>query len=433
MKNNISTNDSEESQYNEDEIKELALKIVELTDGNICNHCLGRKFSNIIEGPGNELRGEKIRNLIGSKYSQDNNLACSVCDDIFEKIKSQIINITNLKVNKLDLEYNDFLVGSKVPDEIIARDEKLSEDLSLDVESIKKEINREIGKLLSSTLNKEVNFDDPNIVMMFKLKEDEFKVRIQINPLFIYGRYKKLKRGIPQTKWPCRECKGKGCSRCNFTGQMYEETVEGLISELFLEKTKGYSTKFHGAGREDIDVRMLGSGRPFVLEIKEPKKRNLNLSEMEKAVNESSINKAEFIGLEFTKRSKKAEIKTSSPDTYKVYCAIVECENPIIESDLDKLNTLNLIKQRTPVRVSHRRADKIREREVKELETELIDETHFKMKVKTEGGLYIKELISGDYEISEDNEKVYRSNPNVSEILNNQCICKTLDVIEVGY
>ena len=55
------------------------------------------------------------------------------------------------------------------------------------------------------------------------------------------------------------------------------ESVEELLSEPILEATNGWQAKFHGAGREDIDVLMLGSGRPFVLEIKEPKIRKINL------------------------------------------------------------------------------------------------------------------------------------------------------------
>ena len=45
------------------------------------------------------------------------------------------------------------------------------------------------------------------------------------------------------------------------------------------------------------------------------------------------------------------------------------------------------------------------------------------MIIKTEGGLYIKELISSDEG---------RSNPSVTEVLNTQAICAELDVIEVG-
>ena len=47
----------------------------------------------------------------------------------------------------------------------------------------------------------------------------------------------------------------------------------------------GTGAKFHGAGREDIDVRMLGSGRTFVLEILEPKIRDLDLETLQEEVN----------------------------------------------------------------------------------------------------------------------------------------------------
>lgn len=207
---------------------------------------------------------------------------------------------------------------------------------------------------------------------------------------------------------------------------MYNESVEELISDIVLKETNGYEAKFHGAGREDIDVRMLGEGRPFVLEIKEPKFRKLDLDSIAKKVNEYSGGKTEYNNLKFTERSRKAEIKVSSPDTFKVYRALVECEAKISEEDLSKIKKLenSIIKQRTPQRVSHRRADKIREREVKELSTNLINSNTFEMIVKTQGGLYIKELISSDDS---------RTSPSISEILNTKSICKELDVIEVGW
>ena len=43
------------------EILAKASSLIELTNGNICNHCLGRKFSDVVEGNGNVERGEKIR------------------------------------------------------------------------------------------------------------------------------------------------------------------------------------------------------------------------------------------------------------------------------------------------------------------------------------------------------------------------------------
>ena len=38
------------------QIKDITLEIMELTNGNICNRCLGRSFSKTIAGPGNLIR-----------------------------------------------------------------------------------------------------------------------------------------------------------------------------------------------------------------------------------------------------------------------------------------------------------------------------------------------------------------------------------------
>ncbi len=411
------------------EILAKASSLIELTNGNICNHCLGRKFSDVVEGNGNVERGEKIRKALElPEYDEDTK--CDICSDIFKEIDSSLLDLVCEKIDFLEVEFDTFVVGCKLPKEIVEKDALISEKLGLDVEILKREVNREMGKILEKNLPQEVDFDKEDVIIMadFRrmLKEDVEKpvqVRIQINPIFIEGRYNKLVRNIPQTKWPCRKCKGRGCEACNFTGKQYPESVEELLSQTALKYSKGYEAKFHGAGREDIDVRMLGDGRPFVLEIKEPRIRKLDLEKIEKEANEEAEGKTSYHNLKYTVRKRKAEIKTSSPDTYKVYRALVECEDEIREEDLDKLQSLHTIQQRTPIRVSHRRADKIREKEVKELSCKYINPHSFEMIIKTEGGLYIKELISSDEG---------RSKPSVSEVLGTQAICAELDVIEVG-
>ena len=411
------------------EILAKASSLIELTNGNICNHCLGRKFSDVVEGNGNVERGEKIRKALElPEYDEDTK--CDICSDIFKEIDSSLLDLVCEKIDFLEVEFDTFVVGCKLPKEIVEKDALISEKLGLDVEILKREVNREMGKILEKNLPQEVDFDKEDVIIMadFRrmLKEDVEKpvqVRIQINPIFIEGRYNKLVRNIPQTKWPCRKCKGRGCEACNFTGKQYPESVEELLSQTALKYSKGYEAKFHGAGREDIDVRMLGDGRPFVLEIKEPRIRKLDLEKIEREANEAALGKTSYHNLKYTVRKRKAEIKTSSPDTYKVYRALVECEDEIREEDLDKLQSLHTIQQRTPIRVSHRRADKIREKEVKELSCKYINPHSFEMIIKTEGGLYIKELISSDEG---------RSKPSVSEVLGTQAICAELDVIEVG-
>lgn len=397
---------------------ELAKQILEQTDGKICKNCLGRKLSKTIEGKNNIERADKVCEELDINLD---GVDCVICDNIFDKLNDDLYKKIDDKINQLGVEFDTFLVGSKIPKDIQERDDKLSAKFNLTVETLKKEVNRLIGLRLWEIYDKEAEFESQDIVFNIDLVES--KVRIQINPLYIEGKYNKLQRGIPQTKWPCTKCKGRGCEECNFTGKQYPESVEELISEHVLKLTKGKEAKFHGAGREDIDVLMLGSGRPFVLEIKEPKIRKLDWESVEADVNEMNEGKTSYHNLHLCKRNRKAEIKQSSPDTYKVYNAIVECDEKYDVSKLDELPKLDEIHQQTPLRVLRRRADKVRVKHVKELSYEIIDDTHFSIRIKTEGGLYIKELISGDEG---------RSQPNISEILGVKAICEQLDVIEVS-
>lgn len=398
---------------------DLAKNILKQTDGQICKHCLGRKLSKTIEGSNNIERADKVCEELNINLDD---ASCVICDNIFDKLDDDLEKKIDDKINQLGIEFDTFLVGSQIDKDIQKRDEELSEKFNLDVETIKKELNRLIGLKIYEIYGKEAEFERQDIVFSINLKNSP-KVRIQINPLYIEGKYNKLKRGIPQTKWPCTKCKGKGCEVCNHTGKQYPESVEELISEHVLKLTKGREAKFHGAGREDIDVLMLGSGRPFVLEIKEPKIRNLDLKQLEEDVNKINEGKTSYHNLHLCERGRKAEIKQSSPDAYKIYNALVVCDQPFDENKLEKLIKLDEIHQQTPLRVLRRRADKVRIKHVLDLSYEIIDEKTFNMLIKTEGGLYIKELISGDEG---------RSNPNVGEILGVSAKCAQLDVIEVS-
>lgn len=403
------------------EIKDKAAELIEITNGNICNNCLGRFFSKIVEGTDNRARGEYLRKILEeSDLNKEQNSECMICKDLLKDLDKNVAQAIEY-FNGEEIHFETFLVGCRLEPEIIANEEEIHKKLDLDAESIKKEINRETGKELSTRLSKDVEFDNPDIVLTFDLKNSAFAA--QINPIFMESRYRKLVRGIPQTKWPCSKCKGRGCEICNFTGKMYPETVEELISEKALEATKGSGAKFHGAGREDIDVRMLGKGRTFVLEIKEPKIRDIDLVKLADDVNEHAKGRVEISEMKFVAKSRRAEIKESSRDTYKVYRAIVELDEEVDDGLLDSLGALKVIKQRTPIRVSHRRADKIRTREIRNFVYNKVDKMTLELIIECEGGLYIKELISSDEG---------RSKPSVAEILKTGARCVQLDVLEVN-
>ncbi|MEN6293736.1 MAG: THUMP domain-containing protein, partial [Methanobacterium sp.] len=191
----------------ESQITEKALKIMEITEGNLCDHCLGRTFSQTVEGPDNKYRGEYVRQILNENNSGTSD-PCYICGNLFDDVENGLIDKIIDKINHENIEFSTFLVGCRVSPEILSKEGEIQKNLELDVENIKKEINREIGKKLYSTLEKNVEFDYPNIVIMVDFVNND--IDIQLNPIFIEGRYRKLVRGIPQTKWPCGKCRGKG-------------------------------------------------------------------------------------------------------------------------------------------------------------------------------------------------------------------------------
>ncbi|MCS6903031.1 MAG: tRNA pseudouridine(54/55) synthase Pus10 [Candidatus Bipolaricaulota bacterium] len=396
-----------------------------LTERELCDHCLGRFFSALGSGLRNRERGYALRVVL---QMEDRSIGraqnhCALCRGAFAHVSEWAERAVTAVSG---LEFDTYLMGTRVPAEIESVEQALQQRFGLRGEPFKQEFNREVGRLFGTLLAERghpvrVDFREPQIVLLMDLEKSE--LTLQVHSLFIYGRYKKFVRTIPQTKWPCRACRGRGCRACDFTGKTYPESVEELISPPLLRETHGSGTAFHGAGREDIDALMLGSGRPFVIEIKEPKVRTLPLESLQREINERAAGKIEVSQLQFVTSSVVERLKNCEAE--KIYEARVRFSQAIHAACLQEAFATLLktpIQQRTPQRVSHRRADLVRTRRVLEISGELISPTEALIKVHSEGGLYIKELVSGD-----DG----RTQPSLSELLQTPAEVTELNVLEV--
>jgi len=396
------------------------LKIAEktLSKYKLCDHCLGRIFAKIERGLTNKKRGQLIRNHL-KKHKKTEVKNCWLCSGLCNEI-SYFADLISDSLN--DYEYETFLVGSKIDEDIISGEQELFDFTGSEYsESIKTELNREIGKILEKKLGKEVDFEKPTIMAVIDTSFDV--VNLQISSLFIYGRYKKYRRDIPQTKWFCKICRGKGCKRCNYTGKLYDESIEELIAKKFLDRAKGDSESFHGCGREDVDVRMLGNGRPFVLEIKNPKIRKLDLTRLKNDINTTNKDDIEISDLHFS--DKEEIIRLKDAGLRKTYRIVFRGGKPINNEKLKKAAQSlrgKTIGQLTPSRVAHRRADMVREKQIYNCNIESIDGAMATLTLETESGTYIKELVSGD-----DG----RTKPSISEMIGIPCEVTELDVIEI--
>jgi tRNA pseudouridine synthase 10 len=323
-----------------------------------------------------------------------------------------------------DIEFDNFLVGTvPLPALDDRQDDLRAKHALLHAEALKSDFSRELGKHLHGILGKDVEFEKPHLVILYDMVKDE--VRLQINPVFIYGRYQKLKRGIPQSRWDCKECKGKGCEECKGTGRRYPDSISEYVGNVAQRLLKGSRFKFHAAGREDVDVLMLGEGRPFVVEISEPRIRSPDLSSLMKKINKDAKKRIKVRDLKMTTREHSQKLKEDASSNVKEYLAIVQTEGDL---DADSLRRTvgelsgSEIEQRTPTRVSHRRSDLVRKKLIHEVRLKMQRDGTIEAFFKVQGGTYVKELISGD-----DGRTV----PSLASKLGVECVCKKLDVTAV--
>jgi tRNA pseudouridine synthase 10 len=197
-----------------------------------------------------------------------------------------------------------------------------------------------------------------------------------------------------------------------------------LVSKPFLEAAEGEKTAFHASGREDIDARMLGNGRPFVVEVSKPKRRFLDLAKLKDKINCDAEGRVEVSGLRFTDRDVVRKLKKAE-SAQKEYRVLIEFDRDVSKGDLQGLEEKlsgALIKQRTPLRVVHRRADLTREKYIYWVKVKKVSPKRAEMEVRCQGGLYVKELVSGDEG---------RTMPSVSELLGTGAKPIKLDVLDV--
>jgi tRNA pseudouridine synthase 10 len=436
---------------------ELPKKAQEMLEEHpLCDNCLGRQFALLGYGLDDQKRGETLKLMLIMKNHQlalsgkkegFSNLRILASNGSFEmaaeilrnmrkrpRKKSECYlcqglfrNVDVLVQNSLDAlgayEYTTFLVGIELPNTVEEREDEFKARFEVEYgESIRNEFSREIGKKIGVATSKLADYKKPDIVALVKPFTGE--VIIQPNPLYVRGEYKKLVRDIPQSKWFCRSCRGEGCPKCDGTGKMYQESVEEIIAGPFLEKTGGEDVAFHASGREDVDARMLGTGRPFVMEVKKPLKRFLDLQSLTEQVNELAKGKVEVLNLRSAskgdvKRLKKAE---STTKVYKVY---IDFDRDVSDKELDSVTetlTKASIRQQTPLRVLHRRADLVREKYIYEAHIKRLAPKRAEMKIRCQGGLYIKELVSGDEG---------RTVPSVASIIKAEAKPLELDVLKV--
>ena len=335
------------------------------------------------------------------------------------------------------------------------------------------------------------------------LPYDAWSLSITPRPLYLFGRYRKLARDVPQTPWLGGSVLGG--SRVGFTATPAEASssssssapndesgnkrkredvicasgteesevagakadgdtntlrkgrysVEEFISEAVQFVLGATSCRMHACGREDIDVRCLGNGRPFCMQVSGAKtvpteallQQAVAFVSQRQGLNVDGD--VDLVLLREADRTVWEGMQKAAEEKDKGYACVVWTANAITKADLARFhqqcvsqngtnssnnssrsssssssatNNVLEIKQKTPLRVLHRRSQLTRTRHISNVETVLLGPHFFLLRLQTSAGTYVKEWVHGD---------LGRTSPSLSSILGTQADILQLDVVRL--
>ncbi len=363
-----------------------------LKNYDLCEYCAGRLISKLAGKPSSKLLGKKYL----KKFGKSSSAKCYVCKNIFENLDFMLSNIFEKSSN---LHFKTFNLGLILKHSFLERDDHIKSKFKIKgIENIKFGLSVEMAKKISRRTKSKRIMNDPDLFIQANFKDESCTIRTK--PIFVYGRYNKKIRKLPQKQMLCQSCNGIGCHNCNFKGLENTESIEGKISNLLIKKFEGSQVKINWIGGEDQSSLVLGNGRPFFAKILNPKKRNRILR---KSSNLEGISLSEL---------KKILIqpKGSIPFKSKV-SIIVDTEKPISLTHLKKLNILENSKIHDPSKDK-----KTVHKQIHNIRYKKLGKTSFRLDLFADGGIHIKSFIqSSDV------------TPNVSGLLQNRCHCRKID------
>jgi len=367
-----------------------------LKECDLCDNCLGRFFINSTHLSSGKRLGNKIRNSTNSRAGAK----CYICKNLFS---NAVLYVKMMQNASMRYEFSTFTVGAILKQSIIERDDKLRSKFHLHgVDGIKTAVTRELGKKFARKTRTRIDHLLPDIIFTINFRTEQCDVKTK--PIFLYGRYIKNKRGLPQKEESCQDCKGKGCIFCNNHGIVSFDSVEGKISQFLYEKFETNQVKFTWIGGEDKTSLVMGNGRPFFAKLLSPKKRNVRLAK------KSNLDKIMIHALR-----KIDHIPNGSIHFKSKIKMLVSAKNNISSNRLKKLKQLVTV----PIEITDSN-NKQHKKTIHKVNYKKNSLQSFTVEIEADGGIPIKRFVDG-----------FNIIPNISSLLGTQCSCEKFDINQI--
>lgn len=286
-----------------------------------CDTCLGRlggkqRYDQSMVESGREIRAAVVERDPHLEGAQERVGLCPFCEDLFDEVDLLADLITEALEGR---EVARLQVGARFPKDQMEEEDVMRKRYGAGgSDPLKSSLVGFVADAIKTRMD-DVRIVTENPEVLAIIDVTTLTVDLDVRSVYLYGRYRKLERGVPQTRWPCRACKGRGCDRCEGTGLQYATSVQQLVADPLREMLGAEDDAFHGMGREDIDVRCLGRGRPFVVELKSPMRRSVDAAAAMDAINEAAAGAVEVTSLRPSSRKEVVRVKdTAAEKSYAI-------------------------------------------------------------------------------------------------------------------
>src|SRR5438445_817257 len=292
----------------------------------------------------------------------------------------------------------------------MTREEKVNQERVSSVrmrrrETIKAWLSKSLSERIARATRRRVDKLNPELAILVDLGASE--VRLNARPVFIYGRYTKP-AGIGQRKTFCTSCRGSGCAVCGYSGD--DETkasVESTIKKRLGTLLGSKKMIFTWIGTEDPGSAVGPSGRPFVVEAKNPRKRRAPRG----FVTRTGIGQTSVSGWKLLPR------RPSTLPSFKFTTRVaIDSTSRVSPEDLRRLSRL----MRNVVVEFRRPGEKPAYKRVYSVKARAVRRGGILADIKLDGGLPVKRLVNGD-----------SVSPSISEVLKADLRCRKFDILRV--
>jgi tRNA pseudouridine synthase 10 len=195
---------------------------------------------------------------------------CYVCGGTMDRVE-EMAAAASKKARRY--QFATFAAGVSIPEGVQEKEDELRSDLKTKgSETVKTQAARLVAQRVAAAMRKRVDKQMPDLTLLVDFVSGE--VAASSRPLFFTGRYTKPRR-VSQRRELCEECHGSGCGRCGGTGFERGTSVEELLRRKLSAFSGSDRMTFTWLGSEDKGSVVYPPGRPFVVEVKSPRKRKV--------------------------------------------------------------------------------------------------------------------------------------------------------------